>query len=271
MKPQSPSPHSVLRVLLSGCGGHMGRTVARHIAGRCDCRIVAGLTRHPGGTEPFPVWARPEHCRIPADVLIDFSHPSQLGALLDYAAAQRLPAVIGTTGLQDGDRAALERAARQIPVFYSANLSEGLYLLSLLAYQAAAYLGSEYDIEILEMHHSGKRDAPSGTALLLADSVRKALPYTPQYVYDRHTRNSQRDPHEIGFASLRGGTVVGEHSLFFAGPDDVITLTHSTASKDIFASGALRAAFFLQDQPAGLYGMQDLLPPPAVGPVPTLP
>lgn len=192
-------------------------------------------------------------------MLIAFSNPSLLAEELAYATAHRLPAVIATTGLDEAQQAALHTAAAAIPVFYSGNMSVGVALLSALTRKAAAVLGTAFDVEILEMHHNQKLDAPSGTALMLAQAARDGLPYEPEYVYDRHSRRQKRAPQEIGISSIRGGSIVGEHQVIFAGDEETVILTHRAQSRGIFAVGALRAAAFLQQQPAGLYTMDDLL------------
>ena len=191
--------------------------------------------------------------------MIDFSNPAALAAELDYATAHGLPLVLCTTGLSAEQMAAVQDAATRIPVFFSSNMSLGVAVLSALTKKAAAVLGDTFDIEIVEMHHNQKLDAPSGTALMLADAAKAGLSYDPVYTYDRHTRRQKRDKKEIGIAALRGGTVVGEHSVYFAGEQEVITLSHSAGSRSVFAAGALTAAAFLQGKPAGMYSMEDII------------
>ncbi len=247
------------RLIICGCNGKMGRVVTACANDRCDCEVVAGFDRCAGPSLGYPVYVNPANCDIPSDVLIDFSHPSALPEILEYALAHRLPAVIATTGLSDDDLGQIQAAARHIPVFSSANMSLGVSLLAELAKKAAAVLGGSFDVEIIEKHHNQKIDAPSGTALLLAQAVSEGLPYTPKYAYDRHATREKRDPHEIGFSSVRGGTIVGEHEVLFAGRDECVTLSHTAMSKEIFACGAINAALFLCGKPAGLYTMKDLL------------
>lgn len=249
----------MIRLIVCGCNGKMGRAISACVKNRCDCEIVAGFDRNTEPNAGFPVYANPANCDIEADVLIDFSHPSALAGVLKYATEHHIPAVIATTGLSDEDVAAVQDASRQIAVFSSANMSLGVSLLAELAKKAAAVLGDSFDVEIIEKHHNQKIDAPSGTALMLAGAVSEGLSYTPKYVYDRQAVRAKRDPHEIGFSSIRGGTIVGEHEILFAGHDECISLSHSAASKEIFASGAVNAAVFLNDKPAGLYTMKDLL------------
>ena len=210
------------------------------------------------GAAAYPVFT--DWSSVPAaDAVIDFSNPAALAAELDYATAHGLPLVLCTTGLSAEQMAAVQDAATRIPVFFSSNMSLGVAVLSALTKKAAAVLGDTFDIEIVEMHHNQKLDAPSGTALMLADAAKAGLSYDPVYTYDRHTRRQKRDKKEIGIAALRGGTVVGEHSVYFAGEQEVITLSHSAGSRSVFAAGALTAAAFLQGKPAGMYSMEDII------------
>lgn len=246
------------RLILSGCNGKMGKTIAQCVNGRDDCEIVAGFDINTTACE-FPVFATPAECTVPADVIVDFSHPAMLDGVLAYATAHSLPIVIATTGLSAQQLDAIKQATGKIAVFSSANMSLGISLLAALATKAAAVLGSSFDVEIIEKHHNQKIDAPSGTALMLANAVKEGLPYEPEYVYDRHAVRQKRAPHEIGFSSIRGGTIVGEHDVLFAGLDECITLSHTATSKGVFATGAVNAALFLKGKPAGYYTMKDLV------------
>lgn len=245
------------KIILSGCGGKMGRVVAAIAANRDDCEIAAGIDIQPVDAA-FPVYTSAAECPE-ADVIIDFSHPSCIVPLLDFAVSKGIPAVICTTGLGEKELAAVNAAAEKIPVFFSANMSLGVNLMAELCKKAAAVLGNDFDVEIIEKHHNQKIDAPSGTALMLADAVASALPHPAQYEYDRHSRRCKRDKNEIGIHSIRGGTIVGEHDVIFAGRDETITLSHSAASKEIFAVGAVNAAVFLAGKPAGMYNMGSLV------------
>ncbi len=245
-----------MNVILNGCFGRMGRAVAALAADR-DCTVVAGVDVTAGQAD-FPVYTAIADCPA-ADAVIDFSSPAALEEELRYVTTHNLPLVLCTTGLSEDQIAAVHKAAQSVPVFFSSNMSLGVAVLSALTKKAAAVLGDTFDIEIVEMHHNQKLDAPSGTALMLADAARDGLSYDPVYTYDRHTRRQKRDKKEIGIAALRGGTVVGEHSVLFAGAEEVITLSHSAQSRSVFASGALTAAAFLQGKPAGLYSMADIL------------
>ena len=248
----------MIRILLSGCNGKMGRVITACVKQRCDCEIVAGFDINTD-TCDFPVYARPENCNVEADVIIDFSHPAALDGVLCYAREHALPVVLATTGLSDEQKARVNEAAMHIPVFSSANMSLGVSLLTELARKAAAVLGNDFDIEIVEKHHNQKVDAPSGTALMLGDAISEGLSFEPEYVFDRHSVRRKRDKKEIGFSAIRGGTIVGEHDIIFAGHDEVITLSHSAQSKEIFAVGGINAAVFLVGKEPGMYTMRDLV------------
>ncbi len=249
----------MIRILLCGCNGKMGRMVAACAAKRDDCEIVAGVDIRTEQTADFPVFSTPAECTVPVDVIIDFSHPLSLFGVLEFATTHHIPAVIATTGLSEEQQEAVRAAALKTPMFSSANMSMGVSLLTELAKKAAEVLGTSFDIEIIEKHHNQKIDAPSGTALLLAESVKSGLSYTPRYVFDRESVREKRDPHDIGISSVRGGTIVGEHDVIFAGHDEYITLSHTALSREIFAVGALNAAAFLVKQPNGYYTMKELI------------
>ena len=246
-------------IILCGCNGKMGRAVTACAADRDDCTIVAGIDLNTEATAGYPVFSALTDCTVAADVIVDFSHPSCLEGILAFAADRGIPAVICTTGLSQEQIQAIHKAAVAVPLFFSANMSLGVSLLAELAKKAASILGTSFDVEIIERHHNQKLDAPSGTALMLADAVREGLPYQPEYVFDRHVVRQKRDPHEIGFSAVRGGTIVGEHEILFAGHDECLSLSHRAQSKEVFAAGAVNAAVFLTKQPAGLYAMKDLV------------
>ena len=245
-------------ILLCGAGGRMGAAVVAAATG-AGHRIAAGIDPNPAATSPFPVFATPEECTVQADVMIDFSHHSALPALLEFAEERHLPAVICTTGHTEEELARLTRAAERIPVFYSRNMSLGINLLMALCRRAAAALGTDFDVEIVEKHHRNKLDAPSGTALMLADAVASADEEPHPLTFDRTARRAVRPSGEIGISSVRGGSIVGEHEVIFAGKDEVITLSHAAMSREVFATGALRAAAFLVGKSAGRYDMDDLI------------
>lgn len=250
----------MIRLIISGCNGRMGRAVEAICAAAPDFEIAAGIDLLGQTDRGFPVYDSPGPIREAADAAVDFSSPAALDGLLDFALARSLPLVLATTGYDGAQLAAIDRAAERIPIFRSANMSLGVNVLLELVRRAAAALGEGYDVEIVERHHNKKVDAPSGTALMLADAAASALPYSPEYVYDRHSVRKPRENREIGIASVRGGTITGDHTVIFAGPDEIIEISHHAASRDVFAAGAVRAAKFLSGvtQP-GLYDMSHLL------------
>jgi 4-hydroxy-tetrahydrodipicolinate reductase len=247
------------RIILSGCNGKMGHVIAQTLSGRDDCVIVAGFDINSAMKESFPVLSDPQQFDGNADVIIDFSNPSFLPKLLAFAKARHIPAVIATTGMSDEQIEQIKAASKEIPVFFSFNMSLGVNLLVELAKKAAAVLSDSFDIEIIEMHHNQKIDAPSGTAIMFADGISSVLAQKPEYVYDRHNVRKKREKNEIGIHSVRGGTISGEHEIIFAGKDEIVTLKHSAMSKEIFATGAINAAMFLSDKAPGFYDMSDLV------------
>ena len=249
----------MIQVILSGCRGRMGRVISELIHNDPDIEIVAGFDPGMGAECAFPVYASPLEYTGTADCIIDFSSPAALDDLLRFALSKKIPAVLATTGYSEAQLAQIEAASVQIPVFRSANMSVGVNVLIDLVRRAAAALEG-YDIEIIERHHNQKLDAPSGTALMLADAAAETVPYDAEYSYDRSQRRQKRDPKEIGISSVRGGTIVGEHSVIFAGFNEVIELHHSAQSRDLFAVGAIRAAKYLAGvSTPGMYDMQRLL------------
>jgi len=248
-------------IILSGACGRMGRVIAGLVRGRTDCEIAAGVDINGEQYDNFRVYGNINDVTEKAGVVIDFSHPSTLTeyGLLSYCKIKSLPLVLATTGYGDGDIALIKSAAAQIPVFFTFNMSLGINLLQDLAKRAVRVLGSQFDVEIIEKHHNRKKDAPSGTALMLAESVNEAFGAEKRYVYDRHNVLKPREKNEIGIHAVRGGTIVGEHEVIFAGHDEVITLSHSALSREVFAVGALNAALFLANKEKGLYNMSDLL------------
>lgn len=249
----------MLNIILSGCNGKMGRVITESIDARENMEIVAGVDVEPVMQSYFPVFTSISDFKGQADVIIDFSHPSALEEILAFAQQSGTPAVIATTGFSPAQIERIHQASQKVALFFSANMSLGVNLLISLAQKAAAVLSPEYDIEILEAHHNQKIDAPSGTAMMLADSISEVLSEPYKYVYDRHSQRKKRDKREIGIHAVRGGTIVGEHEILFAGRDEVIKLSHKAYSKNIFAVGAINAAAFLAGKPAGLYDMSDLV------------
>lgn len=258
----------MVRVILSGCGGHMGRVMTGLIADEPEMEIVAGIDpffanqiAEGKAAEPgYPVFGDPASCAAEADVLIDFSTASAADALVSYCVGKKLPAVLCATGYSDAQIAMAEKAAETIPVLRSANMSLGINLILKLLKEAAVVLApAGFDIEIVEKHHRRKLDAPSGTALAMADSINEALGGTMEYVFDRSERHAQRPEKEIGISAVRGGTYVGEHDVIFAGTDEVFTFSHAAYSRAIFGKGAVAAAKFLAGKEPGLYSMADVI------------
>ncbi len=249
----------MVKVAIVGCNGKMGYFVADAVEKREDCETVFGIDAFGVNKHEFPVYKSFGEAAEKPDVIIDFSNPSALDDMLGYALKSKIPCVICTTGYSSEQISQIKEAAKEIAVFYSGNMSLGINLLIALSKQAAKLLGSSFDIEIIEKHHNQKVDAPSGTALMLADAISDSLEETPQYVYDRHTYRKKRSKNEIGIHAVRGGTIVGEHEVIFAGHDEVVTLTHQAQSREVFAVGAVNAAVFLADRDAGMYDMSDML------------
>ena len=247
------------RILLSGCSGKMGHAVSALVEERDDCEICAGIDLSSTGHEGYPVYSSIFDFPGEADVLIDFSHPSGLASLLEYGKQHHLPLVLCTTGYSKEQTESVRAASAEIPVFSSGNMSLGINLLIELSKKAAQVLGEGFDIEIVEMHHNQKIDAPSGTALMIADAINQVREDSMQYVYDRHSQRKKREKKEIGLHSVRGGTIVGEHQVIFAGQSEVLTLSHSAQSKELFAAGAVNAAVFMAGKGPGLYDMSHLI------------
>jgi 4-hydroxy-tetrahydrodipicolinate reductase len=238
----------------------MGRAISLAADSRGDVKIVAGVDPNASHLlATFPIFSAPSACSAEADVIVDFSHPSALSGLLEFAKNKNLPVVLATTGYDEEDIAAIHAAAKAIPVFHTGNMSLGINLMQELCRIAARVLGGQFDVEIIEKHHNKKIDAPSGTALMLADSVASALPEKPRYEYNRQAKRERRGKNEIGIHAVRGGTIVGEHEVIFAGQDEVLAISHSAASKAVFAAGAISAAVFMKGKPAGLYAMKDMI------------
>lgn len=237
----------------------MGRVIADIISARGDCTVIAGVDINPVKYSDFAVYQKLTDLPKKPDVVIDFTNHAFLDDLLDYCLTNGVALVAATTGYTPEQVAKIKSSAAQIPIFFTANMSLGINLLSELAKRAAAVLGDQFDVEIVERHHNQKLDAPSGTALMLADSINEARDEKYNYTYDRHSVRRKRGPSEIGIHSVRGGTIVGDHEIIFAGRDEVITLSHSAASKEVFAVGAVNAAVFLTGKAPKLYTMSDLL------------
>ena len=246
-------------IAIVGCNGKMGYFVASVVKEHAETRTLFGIYAFGENKQDFAVYKNFDEVQEKPDVIIDFSNPAALDGMLDFALRYSVPCVICTTGYSAEQVEKIKEASKRIAVFYSGNMSLGINLLIELSKQAAKVLGASYDIEILEKHHNLKLDAPSGTALMIADGIAETLLQEPQYIYDRHTMRRKRTKNEIGIHSVRGGTIVGEHEVIFAGHDEVVTLSHQAQSKEVFAVGAVNAAVFLAKQCAGMYAMSDLL------------
>ena len=250
----------MIKMIMHGCCGAMGRTITALAADMDGIEIVAGIDRNPDAKEAYPVFASLEECNINADVVVDFSTAKAVDHLLDYCGKHKLPLVLCTTGLSDGQIGKVGETAKSTAILRSANMSLGVNTMMKLLESAAKILANAgFDIEIVEKHHNQKTDAPSGTALALADSVNEAMGGRYHYTYDRTAERAKRDSKEIGISSVRGGTIVGEHEVIFAGKDEVVTFTHTAYSKAIFGKGALEAAMFLAGKAPGLYSMADVI------------
>ncbi len=246
-------------IILSGVQGKMGQHVLEAVGQISGTRVVAGVDRAADSSRSFPVHTDWHAVSEKADVIIDFSHHSAIDALLDYCQASGTPAVICTTGLSDSQVERIRTLSATVPLLRSGNMSVGVNLLLDLVARAAQTLYADYDIEIIEKHHNRKVDAPSGTAMMLAQAAKDAVPEPRKYSYGRQGNDCKRKPEEIGIHAIRGGTIVGEHSVIFAGADEIIEINHTALSRAVFASGATRAALFLVNQGPGLYSMKDVL------------
>ena len=248
------------RVIMNGCNGKMGQCITGICKDDPEIAIVAGVDVYQGIENDYPVFASIKECDVEADVIIDFSNANAVDELLDYCESKEMPVVLCTTGLSEKQIARVSKVSQSTAVLKSANMSLGINtLMELLRKAALVFAPAGFDMEIVEKHHNLKVDAPSGTALALADSMNDALENEYTYKYDRSQERIKRDKHEIGIAAVRGGTIVGEHEVIFAGQDEVIEFKHTAYSKAVFAKGAVEAAKFLKGKPAGYYGMADVI------------
>lgn len=250
----------MVNVIMHGCNGKMGRNIAALIADDPEIMLAAGVDAFDEGKNPFPVFKDIRDCDTEADVIIDFSAAPAVDNLLTYCEEKKVPCVLCTTGLSEEQLQRVEEVSKKVAILKSANMSLGInMLLKLLKEAAKTLVPAGYDIEIVEKHHNLKKDAPSGTALALGDTINEEFDNEFDYVFDRSTRREVRPKKEIGFASVRGGTIVGDHDVIFAGTDEVITFSHSAYSKAVFAKGAVQAAKYLKGKPAGLYNMSNVI------------
>lgn len=250
----------MVKIIMHGCNGHMGQVISGIVEKDPDAEIVAGIDIADQGKNSYPVFTDIDACQVEADAIIDFSSAKATDKLLEYSAARQIPVVLCSTGLSQEQLAKVEETSRKVAVLKSANMSLGINTLLKLVQDAARVLAAAgFDMEIVEKHHRLKLDAPSGTALALADSINEAMDNKYHYVYDRSQKREKRDDKEIGISAVRGGTIVGEHEIIFAGQDEVIEFKHTAYSKAIFGKGAVEAAKFLAGKPAGRYDMSDVI------------
>lgn len=249
----------MVKIIMHGCNGKMGKVICDLVNKDADAEIVAGIDIA-GENAPFPVFTDIKDCNVEADAIIDFTTASAVPAVIDYAVEKNIPAVICTTGLSDETMDMLKKASEKVAMFKSANMSLGINLIAtiLKKYSDVLYQAG-FDVEIVERHHNQKIDAPSGTAILLADAVNEGVGGDLEYVYDRSQVRQKRDRKELGLSAVRGGTIVGDHEVIFAGQDEVIEFTHSAHSKEVFAVGAVKAAKFIKGKKPGIYDMQDVM------------
>ena len=250
----------MIKLIISGCNGRMGQVVTRLAKADGGFEIVAGFDQNTAKLSDYPVYSHPLEYAGSADVVVDFSSPAALDSLLSWCKAKKVPVILCSTGYSPEQLETIKAASAEMPVFKSANMSLGINVLTTLIKRAAEIMGETFDIEIVEKHHNQKKDAPSGTAIMLADAVREGLDYEPEYVYDRSTVRQPRDKKEIGISAVRAGTIPGEHTVIFAGTDEVIEFKHTAYSREIFAAGAVKAAKFMAGiTEPGMYDMSDVL------------
>ena len=250
----------MIKLIISGCNGRMGQVVTRLAKADGGFEIAAGFDQNTAKLSDYPVYSHPLEYAGSADVVVDFSSPAALDSLLSWCKAKKVPVILCSTGYSPEQLETIKAASAEMPVFKSANMSLGINVLTTLIKRAAEIMGETFDIEIVEKHHNQKKDAPSGTAIMLADAVREGLEYEPEYVYDRSTVRRPRDKKEIGISAVRAGTIPGEHTVIFAGTDEVIEFKHTAYSREIFAAGAVKAAKFMAGITApGMYDMSDVL------------
>ena len=248
------------KMIMHGCNGRMGHVIVDLVKEDADIEVVAGVDAFGENTYDFPVFKSLDECNVEADVIVDFSNASAVNGLLDYCVAHQIPVVLCSTGLSPEQLDKVKEASAKVAVLKSANMSVGVNaLLKVIKEVSPLFAAAGFDIEIVEKHHNQKLDAPSGTAIALADSINESLNNEYEYVYDRSTRREKRPVKEIGISAVRGGTIVGDHDVIFAGHDEVVTLSHRAYSRAIFGKGAIQAAKFLAGKGAGMYDMADVL------------
>ena len=250
----------MVRAIMHGCNGRMGQVVSGLVKDDDGIEFVAGVDSYTGGTNDYPVFESIDKCDVEADVIIDFSNASAVDGLLNYCVEKQVPVVLCSTGLSEEQLQRVEEASEKVAVLKSANMSLGINLLLKLLQSATKVLApAGFDIELVEKHHNQKLDAPSGTAIALADSINESMDNAYEYVYDRSQVRKKRDAKEIGISAVRGGTIVGEHEVIYAGTDEVIEFKHTAYSRTVFGKGAVEAAKFLAGKEAGRYDMSDVI------------
>ncbi len=250
----------MVRAIMHGCNGRMGQVVSGLVKEDAGIEFVAGIDSYTEKKNDYPVFAKISDCDVEADVIIDFSNAAAVDDLLEYCVEKQVPVVLCSTGLSEEQLQKVEEASGKVAVLKSANMSLGINLLLKLLQNATKVLApAGYDIELVERHHNQKLDAPSGTAIALADSINESMDNTYEYVYDRSQVRKKRDAKEIGISAVRGGTIVGEHEVIYAGTDEVIEFKHTAYSRTVFGKGAVEAAKFLAGKEAGRYDMADVI------------
>jgi 4-hydroxy-tetrahydrodipicolinate reductase len=250
----------MVKMIMHGCNGRMGHVIVDLCKEDQDIQVVAGVDAYGESSYDFPVFKSLSECNVDADVIVDFSNASAVDGLLDYCVAKAIPVVLCSTGLSAEQLDKVQEASAKVAVLKSANMSVGVNaLIKVLKEVSPLFAAAGFDIEIVEKHHNQKLDAPSGTAIALADSINESLNNEYEYVNDRSTRREKRPVKEIGISAVRGGTIVGDHDVIFAGHDEVVTLSHRAYSRAIFGKGAIQAAKFLAGKSSGMYDMSDVL------------
>lgn len=250
----------MINILMNGCNGKMGQVITKINEEYSNVLITAGVTRNPSRFQnPYPAYKCIKEVKDKVDVVLDFSNPEMLPEAVEYCLTHQTALVVGTTGLSDKDGEMLRQASDTIPVFVSANMTFGISVLVDLVLKAASTLGEGYDIEILEKHHNEKKDAPSGTAIMIANELKNHINNSAEYIYDRTKLHEKRRAGEIGILSLRGGNMPGEHTVYFAGKDEIIEIKHTATSREVMARGAIKAVLFTASKTKGLYNMKNML------------
>ncbi|MEA4827581.1 MAG: 4-hydroxy-tetrahydrodipicolinate reductase [Clostridium sp.] len=246
------------KVILNGCLGKMGRVISQSISNFPNLEIIAGVDKMQDNSVQYPIFKNISECNLEADVVLDFSRPESLDFLIDYCTSKKLPLILCTTGYLEDQLVKIKEASDKIPVFRSANMSIGINLINSILKNISAMLYENYDIEIIEKHHNQKVDSPSGTALLLANTIKDSISQDTHFVYGREG-SRKREHNEIGIHAIRGGSIVGDHEIIFAGQGEIIELSHYALSREVFAVGALKACQFMVGKDKGLYSMEDVL------------